>query len=114
MIPSESFMMELAYVNQKKIPDVAFTMWEHVKEVVQPHFPNYTWTYYIEFYNPRYRDFYYHFNNWTDLENIINKTREEIDYRQIRNRSMEFALEDRQVNLNAMKTFFQNELGFQI
>ena len=114
LIPSPNFMNELAIKYSKKIPEIALTMWSGFTDKIKHRYPNYKWEEYIEFYSEKYKKYFYYFNSFEDLKIILNKTRNEIDYRNIRNETMQFAITDRIEQLNKMKQFFQQKIGFQL
>ena len=114
LIPSPRFMKEIAANFHKNIPNVAITMWDAMIEAVKPYFPNYRWEDYIEFYHPRYKDFFYHFDSWEELDMMTRRPPEQMDPLNLRNKSIEFGVKDRQDQLDAMADFFRTRLSIPL
>lgn len=100
LIPSAHFLEELARDFKKQIPDIFNAIESH---------RNGTWEMFIEFYHPRYREFFYHFKSWNDLQRLVNLEKYQLDHRNVAAASRAFSLLDREVQFNNMKAFFRKE-----
>ena len=103
-------MKEIAIQEQRRIPNVALPMWDFLAEKMRPYFPDYSWQNYTEFYTPRYKDYFYHFDSFEELKNITDLDRDHIDPKGLRAKSMAFAVEDRNYQFQQMAIFFESKL----
>ena len=84
-IPSPRFMVELCSKYAPFLKDIeGVILWQTKQN-------NLNWEKYVEFYAPEFRDWFYTFDSWEEMNALIALSREDIDPRNIRSTMKTFA-----------------------
>lgn len=102
--PSYGPMMGYNVLNYLNRNNISREYWES----------NYLWLNFHEFYNDRYKNWFYQFKSWEELKFIISQPREVVDSRSIAKKMIESSFTDRKIQLEKWKLLFESLLTSSI